>query len=382
MYLFWTNGQEFNEWFSLKKYSPAIFNNNIKNIETNMIETDADNLWKEFHVGDFIIPLPHHHPVFTVTPQIKFMGVNAQPLFGFEYLNSKQKKLASFTIAPLVKFKLHDEGQRLFKVPFFKNYLEKFPDKQIWEDMFLKKITFDKNISIYEMIYNLNLMSQRSHFFPDKVKTFSYIPEYQFAIVEVPYENKDYKQEIFYKLTGSLLQTFVLITRIEDFEAKLVRNRIIKNIKFQQGSESIAKIIYDEFKKLNYHDQIDEVGMLYLLSAWSHWTDNKDFLRVIIQFLERGKDNFVRLAPLYSYAYNKFGTNFSSSEQILKENVNEEFKRKLKEEQDKSLKEAMERAILEPNLDNLSPEERINYRLKKAKDNKHNEEDDKVIVVD
>lgn len=63
--------------------------------------------------------------------------------------------------------------------------------------------------------------------------------------------------------------------------------------------------------------------MIYLYSAWSHDLNNRDFVRVIILFLERGKLNLKYLKPFYEFAYRKFGSTLSSASGYLNETAAE-----------------------------------------------------------
>ena len=59
---------------------------------------------------------------------------------------------------------------------------------------------------------------------------------------------------------------------------------------------------------MNYQSRIDQEGMIYLLATWSHIPNDKNVIREMIQFLEKGKGNLLFLQPLYNYSYKKFGS--------------------------------------------------------------------------
>lgn len=382
MYYSWVQGKEFNEWYKVPSFHQDIFNNQTANIDRNIKKLDADSLWRIFHVTDLLIPLPVKHPLYSVVPILKFEGASLPPQVGFEFQGVGNKRIASVIFMPKSQFKIKDANQKLFQIPFFKRTLENVPLNKIWRDVFEMKFSGLVPTSISQMIYNLFLINQRSEFLPRDIKTFGYIEKIDLAIVEYPSKNKDFKTELVMRQIGGRVQTYLLNTKLNDNDALIIRNRFLNEIKTQSDSEDTARLIYEEFKNLEFKDQVTELGMLHLFSAWSHWTENKDFLRVMIQFLERGKDNLHYLRPLYAYAYSKYGSSFSKIDQQLKEKAEEEFKRKLEEERQKEIREAMDKAVQDIDLNNLSPEERINYRLKKAKENKSKSSDDKVLVVD
>lgn len=382
MYYSWVQGKEFNDWYNVRSFHQDIFNNQTVSIDRSFAQVDTDSLWRNFHVMDLLVPLPVKHPVYTVIPILKFEGSNLPPQIGFEFLTVGNRRLANLIFLPKGNFKLKDSNQKLFQIPFFRRSLEHVALNKIWRDVFEMKFNGLVPNSISDMIYHLFLINQRSEFLPRSIKTFGYLEKLDLAIVEYPSKNKDFKTELIMSQMGGIVRSYLLTTRLGDHDAKILRNRLLKDVKSQQDSEDTARLIYEEFKSLEFRDQVSELGMIHLFSAWSHWTENKDFLRVMIQFLERGKDNLHYLRPLYAYAYSKYGTSFSKIDQQLKEKAEEEFKRKLEEERQKEIKEAMDKAVQDIDLSKLSPEERINYRLKKAKENKSKTPDDKVLVVD
>lgn len=382
MYYSWVEGREFNEWYNVHSFHQNIFNNQTSTIDRNIAKIDADSLWRSFHITDLLMPLPVKHPVISVIPILKFEGSNLPPQIGFEFQATGNRRISTLIFLPKGNFKIKDSNQKLFQIPFFKRSLEQVPLNKVWRDVFEMKFSGLVPTSINQMIYNLFLINQRSEFLPRDIKTFGYLDKLDLAVVEYPSKNKDFKTELVMSQVGGIVQSYLLTTKLNDNDADIIRNRIFRELKSQPDSEDTARLIYEEFKSLEFKDQVSELGMLYLFSAWSHWTENKDFLRVMIQFLERGKDNLHYLRPLYAYAYSKYGTSFSKIDQQLKEKAEEEFKRKLEEERQKEIRDAMDKAVQDIDLNNLSPEERINYRLKKAKENKSKTTDDKVLVVD
>jgi len=112
--------------------------------------------------------------------------------------------------------------------------------------------------------------------------------------------------------------------------------------------------------------------MTYLMAAWSHDMSNKEFLRVMISFLERGKHNIKFLKPLYEFAFKKYGTNLSSSEELIIENANERVKRKAKEELEAEIRKAEEVKTVKQDGEFTTEEEKMKYFLQRAKDKKTN----------
>lgn len=378
----WLRGQDFNDWYNLETYGKHLFVNQTNKVEPIRIKNfDAANLWQDFHVGEFLVPLPFRHPMFIAAPQIKYLGKETPPQLGFEFINQKQKKVASIMLLPKAQFKFKNPETKLFKVPFFQQYINDKTYKEKWRDIFeLKYSDMPKDYKV--LSYYLYILHQRSQFINTNTLAFDYFPNQDLAIIEIKAKDKDFKHELIIKNLGGILYSFYLSTKVLDDEAKLIRNRLLTSIKFSPDSIEASKPIYDQFKNLPYEQQVTNDGLLYLFTAWSHDIDNKEFLRVMIQFLERGKDNLKFLDPLYSYSYQKYGTSYSKIDENLKEKAEEEFKRKLEEENKQERLEAERRRVLELDIDKLSPKERLEYRLKKAKENKIQSSDDKVLIVD
>lgn len=121
--------------------------------------------------------------------------------------------------------------------------------------------------------------------------------------------------------------------------------------------------------------------MTYLYTAWSHDISNRDYVRVIIYFLERGSSNLKYLKPFYEYSYKKFGSNFSGEEGNLDETNEEKLKRKSKEELEKEIRNAEDNSKPKTEGNFNSPEEKIKYYLQKAKDSKKNSDDDQKMLI-
>jgi len=168
-------------------------------------------------------------------------------------------------------------------------------------------------------------------------------------------------------LSGNVIHTFLLEYKKNEPEAKLLRSKFIMKTEFPFSTEANSRLIYLEFKSLPYKKQIDQEGMAYLFSAWSHDIFNKGFLKEMIQFLERGKGNFNALKPLYGYAYQRYGNSFSKHAKYRKLKASQRVKSGIKKELDAEL-EAARKELTPVEVDNLSPEQRMDYYLQEAKD--------------
>jgi hypothetical protein len=378
----WIRGEDFDEWFFVPNFSQSGFNNQLKSIERNVHRgKDAESLWKTFHVTNVLLPLPFRHPLFSVVPILQDQGKENEPMIGFEFLNNQQKKIFSIEFLPDKEFKFVDNKQKLFALPIFKQDLDSISEKQKWKDMFEMQFQ-DQPDALKKMVYKLYILDQRMSYLTKLAKTFGYIPGIDAAVIEFTGKDKDFKDELILYLKGRVVYSFHISYKLGEPEARAIRSRILRELKIEPDSENMAKIIYEEFKVLPYKQQVSNDGLIYLFSAWSHTPNDKEFFRVMVQFLERGIDNFIFLEPLYSYGYNRFGSSFSRIDSRLKEKAEEEFRRKLEEEEKKDIKEIMNKKIEDINLNDLTDQQRIDYQLKKAKEKNANSSDDKSIIVD
>ena len=110
--------------------------------------------------------------------------------------------------------------------------------------------------------------------------------------------------------------------------------------------------------------------MRYLFSAWSQDLDNVDMLKEMIFFLERGRTRGLQLRPLYKFAMKHYGKTFTTRNIFNEhEDPNLVLQRKIEieniEKSQEALKDKEKATEVEPEL---SPDEKMNMYLKKAKE--------------
>jgi hypothetical protein len=66
--------------------------------------------------------------------------------------------------------------------------------------------------------------------------------------------------------SGSIF-SYIIKTEKENLESRKIRAKFLETITFSPVDEDIGRLLYTEFKQLNYARQIDQEGMLYLFSA-------------------------------------------------------------------------------------------------------------------
>lgn len=353
-----------------------------------------EGLYQTFHFGHFELPMPINHPLFYLIPIIKIEG--AGPRLGASFQNGKNNELFSFMIEKSYKFETTSGDQKLFLLPIFKNYISRKSNEEVWGDMFRKKLLLPSNsgesfyeslkvlrqVSYYDLVYNLYVLYNRNFSLPLESTRFFFYPERKMGIVELPSVDSKMLTERIYLIENGFIYPVLIKSRINNINAKNLRQKFIQEITYRETNADSAVSVYAKYKQINYGQRIDQQGMTYLYAGWSHDLNNREFIRVIILFLERGKLNLKYLNPFYEYAYRKFGSTLSSESGYLSETAVEALKRKISVELENEVKnESGEGASFEGQFS--SPEEKINYMLQKAKDNKKNSDDkNKVLSIE
>ena len=240
------------------------------------------------------------------------------------------------------------------------------------KDIFSKKLGPWK-IAFESMPYNLYLLQIRQMLFPKNFIEYKLVEDDDnTAIIKIESENKDYDTEVILKKVNNTIYSYVLLTRKNIPESISFRSKFLKEVKYRSGNRSLSSYIYREFQALDYQDKIDHVGMLYLYSAWSHHTNNKDYIEQMVYYLERGKSNEKQLMPVYEYAVKKWETTFSDRYVEGLTNDKIKLKRSIELEQKEQFKKLEQARTQEstPAPRELSDEEKIKLRLQKAKRNK------------
>lgn len=354
-----------------------------------------ETLFQPVHFGHYELPMPINHSLYSLIPLIKIEG--AGPRLGASFQNAKNSEFFSFMLERPYKLETTSGDQKLFTLPVFKNYIARKSNDEVWADLFRKQLSLPSNegksffaslktlwnVSYYDLVYNLYILYNRRFVLPKDAKAFSYYPEKMIGIVELPSEDKKIKVERLYIIESGFIYPILIKTRTIEKSATNFRAKFIREIKYKATSPDSAIAIYARYKQISFLQRLDQQGMTYLYAAWSHDLNSRDFVRVIIQFLERGKLNLKYLKPFYEFAYKKFGSTLSSESGYLNETASESLKRKISEELSSEVKKASEEesARFEGNFS--TPEEKIKYNLQKAKDNKINTDaDEKMLSIE
>ncbi len=376
------------------KPSPGVFYDGQDFVYSQIENANIDKaLFATFHFSNFEMPLPFNHPIFSLIPTIKIESTG--PRLGASFVDGKSSELFSFMLEKAFKLETISGNQKLFLLPIFKNHIARKSEEEVWHDLFSKKLSLPSNfgksfyeslltlrkVSYSDLVYNLYILYNRAHLFPSNILKIAFDPITKHGLIELPSNDPKLKQERLYIIEKGIVYSLTIVSKNDNEAAENLRNRILKETVYKSSTADSAIPIYAQYKNISYGRRIDQQGMMYLYAAWSHDLTNKDFVRVIILFLERGKSNLKFLKPFYEYAYKKFGSNLSSDNEFLLETASEKLKRRMKEDLESEVKK--EEQILAPKYDGKfdSPEEKIKYNLQKAKEGKINSDDsDKVLL--
>ena len=220
----------------------------------------------------------------------------------------------------------------------------------------------------------------RTEMFPQSSLKIGMLNDDKLGIIELQSKDKKYSKELIYLRENNNIRLLELTTRKFTDPGKNYRNRVLKNISFYDSAEESSVHLYTFFRELSYSQKIDQEGMIYLYSAWSHSSHKKEFLIQMIQWLERGKGNEKQLLPLYNYSTKVYGTSFSSKDQSI-EDAKKRLERKIKEELEEEIRDAKGTVYKVIDGKFESEDKQIEYFLQKAKDDDINSDDDEDILV-
>lgn len=346
---------------------------------------EAKNLTKELHIKNFDMTLLINHPAISFIPNIKVES--NQVKLGADFLDARMRHHFSFMIENEKKFSTNLVNQELYFLPYFRNYIDKKDELQKWDDLFSKVLSLPSNegksfyeslkilnqYSYQELVYNLYILNNRVNILPYEFEKIKFEPNSHIGLVTLNSNAKILEERIFV-LNQGFIYPITIKTNLNSNIGIFARKLFIEKLKFHQSTKDSAIPIYAFYHNFEYQERIGEKGMIYLYSAWSHDIDNKEYIRVIITFLERGKSNIKYLKSFYDYAFKKFGSNLSLNSEFLLETAQEKLKRSVKEELETEIKREEQTGISSGN-ESASDEEKIKMNLQRAKEKKTNSDE-------
>lgn len=374
----WIKGSHPSKYFTIEGHKPLYLKSEALE-EIPEYEEQFALLWKNFPIGNLTVPLPTRHPLFTPSPLIELTDVKSAPKLGIAIRNSLKVEAIRLYALPMSYFKDHSHDQELFKLPFVRNIILKFPQEQVWRDLFSKAID-GSSTTLEAMIYDLYLIHLRSKFFPPQATSYGLINDGKDAVIQLQSDRSNLLFELVLTHHQGSIYSFILRTNLDQPEGPELRSKFLRSISFNPADASMGALLYTEFKALSFSRQVDREGMLYLFSAWSQDPSSMELFRDLIFYLERGRKNSEQLQPLYAYALKKFGKTFTTRS-IFNEHEDPEvtLQRKIEIENIERRQAAeLEKAQVEAPRE-LNAEERMNLYLKQAKEAKQTESDEMVI---
>ncbi|MBT7609425.1 MAG: hypothetical protein HN576_06700 [Bacteriovoracaceae bacterium] len=354
---------------------------------------EYERLWRLFHFTHFQIPIPVHHPLYDIIPVIK-IGEKLHKNLGIKIVNRKTVVMSKILVLEMKRLSLDLGKYKLFNLPIFKKMILDTQLNKLWDDLFFKDLTLPdydrlgffnyvkeiKKYSYKDLVYNLFILKMRTEMFPPSAINIGMLNETSLGIVEVQNDDKKYSKEYIYLKENNNIRILELITRKYTKAGQDYRNRVLKNIVYQESSEQASVHLYSFFRELKYSQKIDQEGMIYLFSAWSHSMKKKEFLIQMIQWLERGKGNAKQLKSLYNYALKTYGTTLSTKDHE-QENAQKRLERKIKEELEDEIRDEKGTVYKIQNGKFESDEKQMQYFLQKAKDDMVNDDENEGILV-
>ncbi len=370
-------------------------------LKTHLVDDDfdvpknIDDMWEILPFQNLVVPIPTAHPFYEIAPKVKLKV--GQVRVGLSFVGRHHGEILRLTPFPFEEFQIDTLGQKLFSLPLFKNYLAEKSSGEIWADLFGKDLHMPYPQGIFtrlsmlnlqyvrEVIYNIYLIKMRKAFFPDNMVQIKYYPERGFGNIEMGPSVDDMrliKREIFFLKNNHKMISFELMSLPEDEHSLIIKRKVLEQLRPKTIHENSAQMS-TEFHALTFPEKLSHKGFSYLFSAWSMEQDNREYMRELIYFLEKGKSIEQRLKPLRDLSYILYGTNFSTDTELLRETAEERLKRGKKEEIENQIEKEKKEQEEVPLEAFQSKEERLDYYLENAKESgQDTDQDDSTLPLD
>lgn len=367
LYSQWVSGQDWDKYFSIPNYKKQWLVP-IPSSPISKYDEDYSQLWKQFPLRNLLIPLPVRHPLYKTIPYLEKIKGNKSPNLGFSIISSAGRELIHLYSIPSYFLSDYSSGQEFFKLPFIRNRILKMTPNDVWKETFSRVIKIESK-TLDEMILDLYVLHLRSKLIPSRAKSYSILKN-GIAIIELESNDKDFSVELISELQSGKVSGYLIKTEINNEDSLNLRSKFLNSIVINPEDQGIIDFLYKEFKQLNFARQIDQEGMLYLFTAWSQNTSNTELFREMIYYLEKGGQSKLQLRPLYKYALDNFGKTFSTKSDFNKnDDQNITLQRKIEIEKNETLKKIQVEKEAIPEKPDMTPEEKMNSYLKKAKEN-------------
>lgn len=396
-YFMYIQGDYVSKEFSPKKDNRDLWAPDVFNIDEILDEELFDKYWEILQLKNVTLPFPVHHPYLLPAPDLDYdkdktsLGSFSQTGVGIRLVDYQNVSYLSFTPDKEVKFDLLMSKDLIFELPIFKNSILKKGAPSIWKDLFSKDLTIngDKSYKLpslfgyykhemEDLVYQLYLHEMRKKYFPEQFLSFYYYPHNNVGVIKV-YESKDLVYEILYLLHGGVIYSFKLKTKKENSSVSFYRKWVLNHLAYKESNATAFDELHAKFKGLPRSQRWDKTGISYVYCSWSHRFEDRDFFKSMIQFVEQGPHLQYFVTPLYEFSMHFYGKSFSRTATGKYEDPEIKLEREIELEKERQAEELIKQKELEEQMRQQDQEQfktgkdRIDYLLKKAKEDKNPE---------
>ncbi len=333
---------------------------------------ESHSLWISSHYLNFNIVLPYQHPLLRFRPIPVYDDKRTIPMFSFT--DTKNTNLFVFRPSGRRKINFSTPSDDLFSLKSVENYILSKSKRVILKDVFKRDLghqspSFEnlvKEFNPLELAYNVYVYKLREQILDFDFKKLYFLnPTTLMAQIDSSEDDYDrFMLLTFYK--GFYYKNVIKLYK-NDKMALSILNFFSKNfyINPSRGVET-SREVYSKFSILPFKQRLTTQGISLIYSAWTHEMDNQKFIQELIYFLERGEVEKISLLDVYSYARNRWGSNFSTIKELRDESL--EFENNRIEEENKKIEEKRlieDESDLEQRFN--SGKDKLDYLLKKAK---------------
>ncbi len=352
--------------------------------------------WAEFRLQNISILMPSRHPYLRPQPYLvtRLGGRRLRrTLFGFKVvkaIDDKFKEYLKYEAVGQKSFSLRLNDQKFFKLPIIKKYILSKGETQIWQDMFTRdlslnsEVEFDVNslalymkYSLQELAYNAYLLHLRRYYFPKRSYGFEFNKKNGAGRILIG-QTKSFIKEVYYKLNSGRINIFGLSSRKNDESVAFFRDDFFNRIETKDFSFEDKTNTYLNFKNLSRDEQLSSKGYCNLYSDFTMLNrgEEEDFLKKMIQFIERDPDSYYFLEPLYKYALVRYKRTFSLSSQFVVPDEMLKLRRNIDIELEEEAQKLREQKLVEAAKEFETDDEQVDYYLEVGKDDFEDIEDE------
>lgn len=342
------NQGQSSSWFSVSNYSRKLL---VPEQEEKLeINIPNENLWKQFHFSNVLLPLPYNNPFYSTLPIMNYSKKTERTQLGVKIITPKGKGLLDIYFLPMSNFIRRLYNQKIFELPIVEKILLQKSSDRLWKDIFtldISKLPLD--MSFEDMAYHLYILYLRTKVFPEQMKSFSYLDSRKAGIINLENKDKNFSNQILIFRRGAQLFPFLLRTSNIELDSDRIRSLIKLKMSFRESTPSLVDIIYTEFRSLSFQDQSGVNGVNYLFSAWTHDISRRELIDEAVLRLEKGRFNAPLLKILYRYMYDRYQAVYNSKylkELGLKGNFRLDFL--IKKEKEQKEKELLRKKYVPP----------------------------------